>query len=125
VISVAAYIDDDKRTFFRTAAILGGGEWSSIREWVCAMERARREEEARPPPFVGPLQLEIEAGHRPTAAERAAEQLARERAAESRHFLDTTFGDMQRVIAAAAQMQLKLPKMSERAFARVPRHAIA
>jgi hypothetical protein len=47
-----------------------------------------------------------------------AEKLAEERAAESQHFLDATFDDMERVAAAAAQMKLKLPKMSERAHAR-------
>lgn len=47
-----------------------------------------------------------------------ADRLAEERAAESQHWLDTTFDDMQRVAAAAAQMKLKLPKMNERAHAR-------
>jgi hypothetical protein len=47
-----------------------------------------------------------------------AEKLSEERAAESQHFLDATFDDMQRVAAAAAQMKLKLPKMAERAHAR-------
>lgn len=47
-----------------------------------------------------------------------AQRLAEERAAESQHWLDATFGDMQRVAAAAAQMKLKLPQMNERAHAR-------
>lgn len=60
----------------------------------------------------GPIRLPL------SRQQQIAEQLAEERAAESQHFLDVTFDDMERVAAAAAQMKLKLPKMSERAHAR-------
>jgi hypothetical protein len=49
---------------------------------------------------------------------RAAERQAQELEAQKQHWFETRWDDMQRVIAAAAQMQLKLPKMNERAHAR-------
>jgi hypothetical protein len=50
--------------------------------------------------------------------ERAAERVARENTVEQQHWLDSKMGDMERVIASAAQMEIALPKMNERAHAR-------
>lgn len=50
--------------------------------------------------------------------QRAADRLAQETEAATQHWYDASWDEMQRVIAAAAQMQLKLPKMDERAHAR-------
>lgn len=50
--------------------------------------------------------------------QRAADRLAQEAEVTTQHWYDARWDDIQRVVAAAGQMQLKLPKMNERAAAR-------
>lgn len=54
----------------------------------------------------------------PTYVRAALEQLDQERQIEGRHWLDATMHDVDTIIAASAQMELALPKMTQRALAR-------
>lgn len=48
----------------------------------------------------------------------AREQVEAERQIEGQHWLDATMNDVEHIIASAGQMELKLPKMAQRALAR-------
>lgn len=54
----------------------------------------------------------------PRYVQLAREQLEAERQIEGQHWLDKTMNDVEYIIAAAGQMELKLPKLSQRALAR-------